>query len=156
MRRMVFGMMVAALALTGCFQHTYSVGAGAPDAAVVYKHWHHHWLFGLIRPKLQKELDVENLCPSGDATIHEEVSFVNGLVDVLIGIVYSPTTVTIRCEDGSETEVDLTEDEVARIVTDSRFPALVEEFAPERLGEVRLAVDRSRAQPTIGTSSSRR
>lgn len=135
----MFTATVLALLLGGCFQHTYDIGTGAPDGPVVYKHWHHHWLFGLIRPQLQKTLDVDKLCPSGNATIHQETSFVNGLIDVLIGVIYSPTTVTITCEDGTQTEVELTEEEVAEIVSDPRFVAWVEEVAPERLAEVRLA-----------------
>ncbi len=142
MQRTLTSLLVIALAaaLTGCFQHTYQIGTGAPEAPVVYKHWHHHWLFGLIRPKLQEEVALEKFCPSGNATIHEEVSFVNGLVDVLIGIIYSPTTVTIQCEDGSEMEVEVEAEEVARMVEDPLFLDLVREVAPERLDESRVAL----------------
>ncbi len=130
-----------ALPLGACFQHTYIIGAGASsDAEPVYKHWHHHWVFGLIRPKHQKELNLEELCASGNATIHEEVTFVNGLIDVLIGFIYSPTTVTITCEDGTSKEVELDQEDVASIVTDPRFASLVRELVPERLAEVEAAL----------------
>ncbi len=128
------------LVLGACFQHTYTVGAGAPDGEIVYKNWHHHWLFGTIRPKLQKELDVEKFCPSGNATIHEEVSFLNGLIDVLIGIIYSPTTVEIRCDNGERASLELSDDDVIAIVTDPLFLDVVTELAPERLEETRLAL----------------
>ena len=92
------------LTLTACLQHTYTIGTGAPAGKQVYKNWHHHWLFGLIRSEHQKELLLADHCPSGNATIHEETSFVNGLVDLLTWFIYSPTTVTILCDGGTEVE----------------------------------------------------
>jgi hypothetical protein len=80
-------LLVLALASGGCFQHTFTLGAGAPDGTPVYMAWHHHWLFGLIRPEFQEEIVVAKLCPSGNATLHEETTFLNGLIDVLIGII---------------------------------------------------------------------
>ena len=142
--------MALALGLTACLQHTYDIGTGAPEAEVVYRHWHHHWLFGLIRPELQKELDLENFCPSGNATIHQERSFVNGLITILIGVVYSPTTVEIRCDSGETARVELSPEDVARIVTDPRFPDLVREVAPERLASTRTAL--ARLEP-VGSGS---
>ncbi len=143
-------LVLLAVGLTACFQHTYNVGAGAPDGEIVYRHWHHHWIFGLIRPELQKELDLEKFCPSGNATIHQKVSFVNGLVDVLIGFIYSPTTVEIRCDDGSTARIDLAEEQVARILADPRFPDLVREVAPDRLAVTLAALDElaPSAEPT--------
>ena len=133
-------VLASALVLAGCFQHTYVVGKGAPEGEVVYKHWHHHWLFGTIRPKLQEELLVSEYCASGNATIHQEMSFVNGLINVLIGIIYSPTTVTIQCDDGTTAEIELDAEDVARIVNDPTFLEVVAELVPERLEETRLAL----------------
>ncbi len=137
-------IVALSLPIGGCFQHTYTIGKGGAHGEQVYKNWHHHWLFGLIRPKHQKTLDVAKLCPSGNATIHERVSFVNGLIDVLVGIVYSPTTVTILCDDGSRAELELDEQQVSQIVTDPRFLILVEELAPLRLAEARTALAQDR------------
>ena len=147
-----FLILVLTLGLGACFQHTYTVGTGAPEGEIVYKHWHHHWLFGTIRPKLQKNLDVEKFCPSGNATIHQEVSFVNGLIDVLIGIIYSPTTVEIRCDDGQLAEVELDGEDIAAIVSDPVFLDVVAEVAPERLEETRLALDRSHREHATATA----
>ncbi len=131
-----------ALVLGSCFQHTFTIGSGAPEGQIVYKNWHHHWVFGLIEPKLQKVLNIDELCPSGNATIHEEVSFVNGLIDVLIGFIYSPTTVTVQCENGARAEIELSEEQVTALVTDPAFLRIVEELAPQRLEETRLALTR--------------
>ncbi len=140
-----------ALTLTGCLQHTFSVGTGAPDGALVYKNWHHHWLFGLIRPEHQEKVDLADLCPSGNATIHEETSFVNGLVDALTWFIYSPTTVTILCDDGTEAEIALSADDVSRVIHDPRFPELVAEIAPTRLAETEAALDNLRLAERRGS-----
>jgi len=132
-----------AMSLTGCLQHTYVVGAGVPGGEIVYKHWHHHWLFGLVRPKLQKTVDIDKLCPSGNAVIHQEVSFANGIVDVLTTFIYSPTTVTVTCDGGSGDEVstvELTEEDVLEIASDPRFQEVVRHLAPERLEEFEEAL----------------
>ena len=129
-----------ALTLTGCLQHTYTIGAGAPVGQQVYKNWHHHWFFGLIRSQHQEDLVLADLCPSGNATIHEETSFVNGLVDILTWFIYSPTTVTILCDDGTQAEVALSADDVERIVRDPLFPQFVAEVAPMRLAEAEAAL----------------
>ena len=154
MKKIALGLLAAALAaaVAGCSQHTYIVGAGAPEGEVVYKHWHHHWLFGLIRPERQKELHLDEFCPSGNATVHQEVSFVNGLIDILTGLIYLPTTVEIRCDDGKAAQVVLEEQEVAEIVSDARFLDLVLEVAPERLVETRTAFA-SFERATAGRSS---
>ena len=47
--------------LAGCFQHTYTVGAGAPTGRVAYSQWRHHWIGGLISP--DHEMDVQEVCP---------------------------------------------------------------------------------------------
>lgn len=149
MRRIMTLLAILTLVVSSaaCFKHTYTVGTGAPEGEIVYRHWHHHWLFGLIRPELQKQLDVEALCPSGNATIHQEQSFANGLVAALIGFIYSPTTVTIQCEGGEMAEVTLSAETVAAITLDPLFLDYLREVAPERLAEAQAALDRPRSTP---------
>jgi len=144
MKRTLSTLAVVALAVvsSACLQHTYTIGTGAPEAEIVYKHWHHHWLFGLIRPELQKQLEIDTFCPSGNATIHEEMSFANGIVDLLAFFIYTPTTVTVRCADGDEVEVALEREDIERIALDPLFLEYLEEVAPERTAEARAALDR--------------
>ena len=54
---------------------------------------------GLISP--DQQIEIQQMCPSGNATIHEEVSFLNGLVGALTGRIYAPTTVEVRCDNRS-------------------------------------------------------
>jgi hypothetical protein len=132
-----------ALPLVGCMQHTYVAGARTPADEIVYKHWHHHWLFGLIRPKMQEQVDIDKLCPTGNAVIYQEVSFANGIVDILTAFIYSPTTVTVTCDAGARAAMataTLTEDEVLEIASDPRFREAVEQLAPERLEELDRAL----------------
>lgn len=135
------GVLCLALISTGCFKHTYHVGLGAPDGEIVYNHWHHHWLFGLIGGEaVDQVIDLDKLCPSGNATIHEEVTFLNGLVDVLIGIIYSPTTVTIRCDSSPEhVQIELSPQQLQQIVYSQAFRQRVELLLPSRLEDVILA-----------------
>ena len=137
--------LILALALTGCLQHTYVLGDGAPTGEVVYRHWHHHWLFGLIRPKLQRELDIDRLCPSGNAVVRQKTSVANGLVDALTGFIYTPTTVTVVCQLGDAATavgtVELTAEEALRVAASPDFRQVVREIAPDRLGELDAALE---------------
>ena len=134
-------LIVLLLPLAGCSLHTFTVGAGAPDGEEVYKAWHHHWVFGLIRPEHQENVLVSELCPSGNATIHKETTFLNGLIDVLTWFIYSPTTVTISYGDGTQESIELDAEEVAEIINDPLFLEIVSEQVPERVAEVQAALN---------------
>jgi hypothetical protein len=94
-KTMVLGLLAVMVLATGCFHHSYTVGNGAPNGRVVYSKWHSHWLFAIIG---EDKVDVSKLCPSGNATVRNDVTFINGLIGVLIGIVYYPTTVEVFCD----------------------------------------------------------
>ena len=53
--RSVFTLVIL-LFTAACYEHTYTMGAGAPHAPVVYERWHNHWLGGLISPDQEIEL----------------------------------------------------------------------------------------------------
>jgi Bor protein len=44
-------------------------------------------------------VDVKQYCPSGNATVRNDVTALNGLIGILIGIIYYPTTVEVWCAD---------------------------------------------------------
>jgi hypothetical protein len=129
--------LVAIAVFAGCYEHTYTVGAGAPNGGLVYHHWRNHWLWGLVSPA--QEQAIAEVCPSGNATIHEEVSFLNGLVSALTSGIYSPTSVTVRCDRGGSADLGLSGDEIADIVSDPKFLDWVGAVTPEHLGAARLA-----------------
>ncbi len=135
------GRVAAALGLviatTGCYEHTFTVGQGAPAGPVVHEEWQDHCLGGLIG---EKDLDIGQLCPSGNATIHDEQTFLNGLVSGLTGGIYSPTTVKVRCDSGRSAEVELSQSQVIAIVRSPAFLERVETVMPRRLEETQLGV----------------
>ncbi|HSW30078.1 MAG TPA: hypothetical protein VLH75_11395 [Longimicrobiales bacterium] len=128
--------LTATLGTAGCFRHTVDVGGGARHAPVVYDRWEHFWVAGLIG---HVRVDVERLCPSGQATIEARQSFLNGLVAGLTSGIYAPTTVRVRCRDGRRVTLGLSAGDVERIVGDDAFRALVAEELPGRLADVEAA-----------------
>lgn len=135
------GMMLvcttAALAATGCFRHRVDVGGGARHGPVVYDHWENFWLAGLIG---HVRVDVERLCPSGQATIEARQSFLNALVAGVTSGLYTPTTVRVRCRDGRRAALELSAADVRAVVRDDSFRALLAEEMPERLADVEAAL----------------
>ena len=129
------------LAAPACYTHLYTTDPAAATGAEVYKKWHHHYLFGLISK--DEALDLKELCPSGALQVEDKHTFVNSLLGGLTLGIWHPTTVTIRCADGSAAAVEVGEDLAKSIVNDPRFLELVADIYPERLSEARLALDRS-------------
>jgi hypothetical protein len=103
----------------------------------VYDEWRHHWLAGLINP--DHELELQQLCAgTNDVTIHQEQTFLNGLVSALTFAIYAPRTVQIRCATGLA-DLDLSEDELHRITSDPIFLDRVAAVLPSRVPEVMAA-----------------
>ncbi len=131
-------ILVLATMAAGCYEHTYSVGTGASAVApVVYEEWQSHWLGGLIG---ERTLNINEYCPSGNATIHDEQSFLNGLVTGLTGGIYAPTMVKIQCDDGNSRDLDLGENDLMTILSAPEFLDRVERMLPDRFGEAELGV----------------
>jgi hypothetical protein len=125
------------VALAGCYEHTFTVGAGAPYAPVVEDEWQNFWLGGLIG---HYRLDVERLCPTGDATIETKQTFLNGLVSALTSGIYTPTTVKVRCRTGRRADLGLSAQDVRILVGDPAFLDWVGQDMPELLDEATSAV----------------
>lgn len=126
---MVFG-------LTACYEHTLEVGAGAPHGPVVYNHWQNFWLGGLIG---HVKLDVEEICPSGNATIYARQTFLNGLVSGLTSGIFTPTTVTVRCEGGRDSDMTLSSQDMKELAESPALLDWVDATMPERHAEVAAA-----------------
>jgi hypothetical protein len=137
---------VACVCATSCWKHTYTVGAGAPEGQQVYKKWHHHFIFGLIG---DKTVDVTTLCASGNATVKDQHSFVNQIIQALTLGIYGPTTVRVLCDDGKQTKLELTGEQVSEIVHDPRFLWVVNDYAPERLSDVQNALRNVEESPRV-------
>ena len=142
MKKVFMVLIIAAFAFgaQGCYKHTFNVGQGAPNGKQVYNSWHAHWLFGIIG---DKELDIDQICPSGNATIHNEISFVNGLVGALIGVVHYPTTVWIKCEQ-TTSALELSVDQAITLATHPDFLHYVGEVAPDLMEKAEKAAANAR------------
>lgn len=143
--------LLAAVSTTGCYTHRYNVGSGGNTAGEeTYSKWGHHFVFGIIG---ESNVDVRQVCPSGNATIKDEMSFVNGLIAVFIGIIYAPTTVTVWCDLGGGGNPDVASKQGREITLTlgpadlraiAESPALIEYVrsrAPEKVSELRAALD---------------
>jgi hypothetical protein len=133
---MIAIVLLFGLAAAGCMHHTFDVGKGAPNGKVVYDHWHSHWFFGIFG---DKKVDIDEVCKSGNATIKNHISFVNGLIGMFTAIVWYPTTVEITCGGGGKAELELSVEEAAKLVADPEFLEVVRDVAPERLDDAERA-----------------
>lgn len=66
------------------------------------------------------------------------------MVGALIGIIYYPTTVSIRCEQ-STSNLELSRDEVVAIVTDPEFMTFVADVSPDLVPMAEVAVANAKA-----------
>lgn len=132
------------LGLTGCYTHRYTLGKGAStEGSPRYEKWHSHWLAGLI--STDPEINLSQLCPSGNLTIVDKRSFLNMVVGYFIGIIWSPSVVSVYCDD-QVTSMTLTPAQLERIGRSEAFADWVKGVAPERLDEVLAA--RARVEST--------
>ena len=133
------GMGLVCLAATACFKHSYTVGAGGDlNADPKYDSWESHWFFGIIG---EAEIDVKEVCPSGNATVKDKVSFLNGLVGVLIGIVWYPTTVEVYCGAGERAaSLTLSPEQMRRIALRPETIKWAESVSELKAAELQTAV----------------
>lgn len=127
---------VLALAFTGCYKHSYTVGAGGNvDADPAYDEWESHWFFGIIG---ETEVDVKTVCPSGNATIKDKHTFLNGLVGALIGIVWAPTTVEVYCDGAGAAPAAAETTPEAAPASEGESPVATITLSPEQMRRIAL------------------
>ena len=124
----IIAVLAIGMSASACFRHSYSVGAGGnTQNAPAYSSWHGHWILGLFG---DDTVNIQAICPSGNATIKDEHSFVNLIIAALIGELYYPTTVEVYC-DGRTARLELTPDRLRAI---GRNPRLMSELRSEDPG----------------------
>ncbi len=94
MRKLLLAPALLALALAGCF-HVRYVTDVAPAPSASSERWHHDFVFGLVEASDPVPLDA--ICPAGYAVVESEMTFVNGLVQLVTGALYDPQSVTVIC-----------------------------------------------------------
>ena len=140
-------------AAVGCYNHTYTVGSGGnAEGDATYDHWESHWFFGIIGGP---EIDLNKVCPSGNATIKDEVSFLNGLVGAFIGIVWYPSTVEIYCGQGKAASITLTPEQMRAVAVHPKTLSWARTVSPAKAAELESAVHAYREmQANVATTTS--
>ncbi len=87
-------LATALVALGGCF-HVRYVTDVAPAPSPSSERWHHDFVWGLV--EASDPVPVDDICPAGYAIVESQVTFVNGLVQLVTGSLYDPQTVTVIC-----------------------------------------------------------
>ena len=150
------GLLAGALLATACYKHQYTVGKGGNvhSEPAYDSGWESHWFFGLIGGP---ELNVGKICPSGNATIQNEHSFLNSLVGAIIGAVWYPTSVTIYCDGtGAETAILIEPHTLRRIARDPRTALWAETVSPTGAEQLVDAVHQHEQQDTTVARSADR
>src|SRR5688500_1733996 len=113
----VLGLSLGILLVAGCYKHSYTVGSGGnTEAEPKYSKWESHWCLGIIG---ESHVDIKEVCPSGNATVKDKISFLNGLVGSLIGIIWYPSTVEVYCgEGGGSAKIELSPEQMRKIALD--------------------------------------
>ena len=96
---------------------------------------------GLLASSENASTNWASFAPRGNATIHDEQTFWNGLISVLTTGIYTPTTVTIRCSTGQSAQLQLSRKEIVSILTASAFRKRLETVLPGRLREVESGIE---------------
>lgn len=101
MKRFIASILLVALVMTttGCFHNqvivesNYDSSQPAPD----YRNaWQAYAIMGLI-PLGNNPIDLAQVCPQGAGVVQTKQTFVNGLVNVLIGVFVSFQDVSATC-----------------------------------------------------------
>lgn len=110
----LFALLIGvAVGTTGCFHHKYVGDPSAAASQPAFDKWRHHLIAGLIN--LGDDMDLDDICPSGVAMIHDRHSFLTGLVGALTFNIYTPTKVTIYC-NSSRAAIDGEGEDVAVVI----------------------------------------
>jgi len=96
------GLLLCAIALSGCYRATFIRDPQAVRG-VEHDRWNHFFIFGLVG---EADVDVRQFCPDGRvAEVSTQESFLNGLVGIVTLGIYAPRTVYVTCAGGSSRAV---------------------------------------------------
>jgi hypothetical protein len=98
-----FAPLFVLMTLAGCFSTnlTFQRGMHASVADGWEGKYHHGLVYGLV--ELSEPVALDKICPSGVASVHQETTFVNGLIGALSESIYDPQSVWVYCADGTAT-----------------------------------------------------
>jgi Bor protein len=91
----VTAALLAAVLSSGCYELTVRNGLPIDPVPAIHDRFTGGFVNGLIDE--EPVLNPNAVCPSGWAEIHYKVSFLNGLLNGIRGLIYESTSVTIHC-----------------------------------------------------------
>jgi hypothetical protein len=103
MKRVTPFLLLAAIALSGCYHATVVTGL-EPSLNVIERDFASSWVYGLVPPKTVETMAE---CPDGVARVETQLSFVNQLVSFLTAGIYTPMTIVVTCAAEGQASVDV-------------------------------------------------
>jgi hypothetical protein len=95
-------LLIAGAVAAGAGCYTTRIHSGMPGSTpslLATDRWHHTVVAGVA--EISDPIDLEALCPQGWASIHEEYTFLNGLVAGVTSQIYTPRVYTVTCSGGA-------------------------------------------------------
>jgi hypothetical protein len=98
MSRVLRGCLLASLLVafsSGCHELTVRNGLPIDPSPAIHDRFTGGFFNGLADE--EPLVNPNTVCPNGWAEIHYEVSFINGVLNAIRGLIFESTSVTIRC-----------------------------------------------------------
>ena len=109
--------------LAGCYHATIDTGL-APGHKTV-EMWKHSWIYGLVPPSV---VEAQSECENGVAKVETQQSFLNGLVNVLTGGIYTPMTVIVTCAADGMSSAAVDSESVVTVPYGSDYAEIMDAF----------------------------
>jgi hypothetical protein len=110
-KTMIMGALVA-MALSACSSHAIKYSTGKPAGGPVHQETEAFFLWGLAGGN---DIDLEQLCPTGVASIESRKGAGDAIMTWLTGGLYSPMSVEVQCASGSAHLIDLESGEASAV-----------------------------------------
>ena len=97
MKKFIKNLLVvtfSVLMMTSCYTYQYSVGDGAPNPAAVVQAKNHYLIAGLVPVGTSSPEEMAKGAENYDVRVQH--TFVDGLLNLITGGLYTPTTTTVR------------------------------------------------------------
>ena len=91
MRKIISAILL--VGITGCYHATIETGV-APSGQTVDREWASSWIYGLVPPSTT---ETQAKCPNGVSKVETQLSFVNMVVGMVTGGIYTPMQINVTC-----------------------------------------------------------
>ncbi len=106
-----FVALISFAGALGCYHATVETGL-TPSAVTVEKAWASSWIYGLVPPAA---VSTAAKCSTGIAKVETQLPFVNMLVGILTGGIYTPMSIKVTCATRGTASLDTPSAPVVRV-----------------------------------------